>query len=876
MRIIFGENFDSQKFIIGKPSSDGEYLCGPRSLVDVISLFIGTKVSEDSQALRIEKYRKALLSKVESSFYQKSFEKNPIAVTKNILELRDELLQNGFQFNIFDSMPSRIKLLCEVEANFNSQFGYSDIYAKTMLLLAEKRIELPFEEVVVLNKKGHLSVTSVRLLNALSQVGVKISFTSDLTSACEAGTDLDKFIRAISDKEFSGAFDGDGSVRIINLGDDIEAYQHLMNYASNLDNSSYYLPVDIEKFDDILASLGTPALGTSKSSTARPLTQLIRLMEIFLWERMEPSKLLEFLTLKNKPLNGVLARELAGVLSSMPGIDSDGWREAITEFHNNTEIESTARDKAIEQYNFLFERNKYSEESVPVSEVVDLYSGLQSYLKNLSLTNEERRSMISKNISLVEILLNVLNERGTSKTLTKLELDGIISTLNLSLDSASSIEGKDRSEVITSPECIFSNVDNLIWLPFKDYLPQSSTNILSQVEIDFLKSQGVELNSSTSYLSLYESEVNLLKRVNKKLILCIPDNKNGVANHPMLLQLESLEYKLDKLLMSEQEFKANSNLIENKNKSHLPRKKAIWRVDEGLLRPRNTESYSSLDQLINYPFQYVLGYQAKLRSFNLMDINDGSRLLGSFTHRLYEEFFDEHKVQTDITSEFIDNWHRDNFLNLVSKEASVFLSSGREGDLESLKQKSLSSLKLLSSSLRDGNWEVVEMEYEFKGIQNGITISGFVDMLLKRENEYCALDIKWGSAKYYKELISSNKDLQLAIYSKLSPSENPYCHTAFFSILSETIFSKNKLAFNNAAAYPEFDHVKAYSQMMDKLNNSYSIRTEQLRSGRIEVPLGETVDDIESEFDGDSTFDAVESGPRFNDYNVLCGWNDDE
>lgn len=43
MRIIFGENFDSQKFIIGKPSSDGEYLCGPRSLVDVISLFIGTK-----------------------------------------------------------------------------------------------------------------------------------------------------------------------------------------------------------------------------------------------------------------------------------------------------------------------------------------------------------------------------------------------------------------------------------------------------------------------------------------------------------------------------------------------------------------------------------------------------------------------------------------------------------------------------------------------------------------------------------------------------------------------------------------------------------------------------------------------------------------
>lgn len=875
MRILFGENIDSQKYIVGLNQLSGDYICNLSSLTSTLALFLGTKVNEEKYPTRLEKYRQALLSKSQGSFYEKSFNRNQIAVAKNLLGLRDELKLNGYDFSISDNTPERLKLLCQVELNFESTSSFSDVYIETLKALESKNILIPFKEIIVFTPKDLLSVPSKKMLKSISNLGVEINYKSVEDAKIDKTNDLKKLIDFLRSKEKFDGFEGDGSVQLLLLEDEIESYQTVLDNFKEETDVSFYIPEHQSLIDSSLTALGLPNIGSRNTSQNRPLAQLIKLMEIFLWERTEPSKLLEFLSLRNKPLNMKLASMLAEVLSEMPGIGSDSWMEVLKEYQENADIDEDIRRKAFEQYSFLFERKKFDESAANINEIIDLYKGLLTYYKNLSKINEERRSMTLKCASVVESLIEVLGFRGIDNNISKLELDNIISTLHIEIDSPLSVESKGRLSLISSPELMMSTVEKLVWVPFLDNLPVTHTSILKNIEIDYLEGKDVLfLGQGQKYLSMYMSEIKMISQVSQQLVLCLPNHNSESATHPILLELESLGINFDKLKVS-LDYLNNSNK-EVQSKYELPRPMPFWKVTQDLLLPREYESYTSMDKLINYPFQYMLGYHAKLHPYSMLEVNDGSRLFGSFTHRLYEEFFNEYKDQEAIDEDFIRKWHEEYFLSLIEKEASVLLMQGREGEFEFIKQKSLESLMFLSTTLKENGWKVVEMEHKFSEKVNGITITGFIDMFLERGDEHCSLDIKWGSAKYYKDIISSNKDMQLGMYSKLSPSKCPYSHTAFFSILNTTIFSKNKRAFANATAYPEQDHIEAYAEMWDKMINSYDVRVEQIKSGIVEVPTDNTVDQIESVLDGENTFEAVDSGPRFNDYDILCGWNDDE
>jgi ATP-dependent helicase/nuclease subunit B len=875
MRILFGENINSQKYTIGINELSGDYICNLNSLTSTLALFLGTKKEEESYPTRLEKYRQALSANSKNSFYEKSFTRNQIAVSKNLLGLRDELKLNGYNFTITDDTPERLKLLCQVESSFDSSRSFSDVYIETLEALKTKKIQIPFNEIVVFTPENLLSIPSQKILKLLSDLGIEIKFKNIEDANRDKKCDLEKLVEFLKSKERFDGFEGDGSVQLLVLDDEIESYQIILDKFKEDTDISFYIPEHQTLVDSSLSALGLPNIGSRNSSQNRPLAQLIKLMEIFLWERTEPSKLLEFLSLRNKPLNMKLASMLAEVLSDMPGIGSDSWEEVLKEYQDNSDIEEDVRTKALEQYSFLFKRKKFDESAANIKEVIDLYKGLVKYYKNFSMVNEERRGMALKCAAIVESLIDVLEHRGVENDISKLELDNIISTLHIEIDFYVSNESKGRMSLVTSPELLLSEVKKLVWIPFLDNLPAAHTSILKNVEIEYLESKDVIfLGQGQRYLSMYTSEIRMISQISEQVVFCLPNSRSEAATHPILLELESLGISFDNLKIGVDELETSNKEV--LNRFNLPRPMPVWNVTPNLLLPRKYESYSSMDKLINYPFQYVLGYHAKLHPYSMLEVNDGSRLLGSFTHRLYEEFFNEYKDQSSIDEGFIKKWHEDNFLLLIEKEASVLLMQGREGEFEFIKQKSLESLIYLSMTLKENGWKVVEMEHEFSEEVNGITITGFIDMFLERGDEHCALDIKWGSAKYYKDIISNNKDMQLGMYSKLSPSNCPYSHTAFFSILNTNIFSKNKSAFNNAIAYPEQDHIEAYSEMWDKMINSYDVRVEQIKNGIIEVPTDNTVDQIESILDGENTFEAAESGPRFNDYDVLCGWNDDE
>ena len=874
MRILFGENIDSPKYIIGAKELSGDYICNLNSLISTIALFVGTKKNEENYPTRLEKYRQALAVYSKNSFYEKSFDRNQIAVAKNLLALRDDLKLNGYHFTTEDETPERLKTLCLVESKFESVNSFSDVYCETLNALKTKTIKIPFKEVVVFTPDELLTEPSKKILQAVSELGVSITFKV-IENLKRDENDLNKLIKFLNNKEKFKGFDGDGSLQILLLDDEVESYQKVLHNFKNDSGVSFYFPTHQNLLDSSLSVLGLPNIGSHSSSQNRPLTQLIKLMEIFLWKNIDPSKLLEFLSLRNKPLNKKLASRLAEVLSEMPGVGSDSWEDVLSKFKSDEALEKSIKDKVLEQYTFLFERKKFDESGADINEVIALYKGLAKYYGNLSNVSEERKNIVLKCAAIVESFIEVLEYRGVDNSISKLELDNIISTLHIEVDSSLSLESKGRLNFISSPELVMSSISKLVWIPFLDNLPATNTSILKNSEIDFLKAQGVMFSGQgKKYLSMYLSETKMITQVLDQLVLCIPNPRTESATHPILLELESIGIGIDKLKKNINEL-ADIN-TEKVRRYNLPSPMPTWKITPELLLPREHESYSSMDKLINYPFQYVLGYHAKLHPYSMSEINDGSRLFGSFTHRLYEEFFNEHKDQSPIEEGYIKKWHEEKFSRLIEKEASVLLMQGREGEFEFIKQKSFESLVYLSASLKENGWKVIEMEYKFSEKVNDITISGFIDMLLERGDERCSLDIKWGSAKYYREIISKNKDMQLGMYSKLSPSKAPYSHTAFFSILNTAIFSKNKYAFNSAIAYPEQDHVEAYSEMWEKMTNSYNIRVEQLRNGIVEVPTEHTIEQLDAALDGDNTFEAVESGPRFNDYKILCGWSDDE
>jgi RecB family exonuclease len=272
----------------------------------------------------------------------------------------------------------------------------------------------------------------------------------------------------------------------------------------------------------------------------------------------------------------------------------------------------------------------------------------------------------------------------------------------------------------------------------------------------------------------------------KRLVLVLPDTIDGSAvnPHPLWGDLEAAFGHLDPLSLntgSPQEsilWKDQFILpaFEELATRLLGRPQPFLKIDllAKRLGHRTEETFTSLETLLYYPYQWVFRHQVKLTKSAILSVVPDNRLMGNLAHRFFEILLRQEGIQ-EWSKTQVEQWVDDESYRLFLREGAVLLMYGREPERQSFLSRVKFAAWSLINLIKQGGWRIAHTEKALEGTLMGITIAGRADLVLEREGEVAVVDLKWSGFNRRKELIRNEEDLQLVLYYGKRENGGPQC-----------------------------------------------------------------------------------------------------
>lgn len=261
-------------------------------------------------------------------------------------------------------------------------------------------------------------------------------------------------------------------------------------------------------------------------------------------------------------------------------------------------------------------------------------------------------------------------------------------------------------------------------------------------------------------------------------------------------------------------------------------------ADGGLRLAR--ESYSSIDELIQHPFDYVMEYLLGYDSYGEAQLSDLPTVKGNVAHLYVQTLIDECGGDLDA----MEKAHAERFESIVlscAEKTGAMLLAGEYGlewgKFRHVLQKSVNGL--LGIIRRNGyriEGAEVHVETEFPVIG---PFHAYIDLLLKdRQDRWVIFDLKWSEGKSYERRMESRDIIQLALYRealirKTGREVSVYGYWVFprYEFLTECPGVEGDRVLRYRTEPGEMDGVK---DIFEQVCNSYRFRMDQIRQGLIE------------------------------------------
>jgi len=958
MIIQFGLEIEERTFPeYIKIPEEVDLCCNSNSLISYLEKHLGISYPERHDYLRFEQYRQILMVHLKlhpKAFYETSFEADSMATAIALLQRRDELLINGWDFKYNATMPTRLKTLAEIETLVENEDptplfdGFAERFRRVLKFVS--LLPLPLQKIYLNEPLDKLPPHLQELLKALRNIGIDLIELKHPIAA-EAG-DLQSFQKALlKAPDQCKVVKADGSLIIIQAKRETYAAEYLAKVF--VENPTYrpvcLIPDKNRALDNTLVEEGLPSLGILSASIARPTLQILKLVSTFLWKPINPYKILEFVSLPNTPIHPVLARGIARIMAQKPGLFSGAWNAMVRQFFDyydekitpsdldtgqeqpeNREKLEEERDKAQEEYNFWFKRRRYdTAKSVPKSEVIDLYryvsiwarkkededkkkienyqnkidapSTLHTDIQGLEFKKENLQNglpaleglrMQSNNIVQV---LEALPEHDTH--LSNLRLERLVRTINEPAAIRFRSEEIGHIPYVYKGSAIVRPAEDVFWWNFVDVERETGFARWYTKERAYLEQAKVSVETpfEENYRLLWQ-RMQAILRTQKRLVLVMPEYIEGKEQlaHPLWGDLCAAlgEDNLEQIIVNldtqkniqflEKHFALPSfislmpNTLGQPNPYfYVPKEKSVQQSE--------TESFSSLNSLLYYPYQWVFRYQVKFKKSSMLSVVKDRVLKGNIAHNVFEGLFNTMKAsEAKWTKEQVLDWVEVYISGLFEREGAVLLMYGQEAERIGLTNKIKQAAWALVFAIQENNWTIVGTELPISGKVARQELKGIVDLVLQRKkgNDYekAIIDLKWGGATYRKDQLRNGEDLQLVIYSKLLEQHESWAHTAYFIIESGKIIARNNVAFDSAEVVAsDVDFREIHQTIWNRIEKTYQLRMNQIKEGEIEVRTALTEEELDTLIQ-ENTMDPSEfmdllsmkrGNAKFDDYQVL-------
>lgn len=563
---------------------------------------LGLEKTRPQEHLRIEQYRQILESYLDvnpQAFFANSFKADSFSSADLLLKMRDELLLTAWDFSVQEGMPTRLRQFVTIEqyAIGKLEAGFSERFLAVENAL--KIQTLPLQELHLNEPLNLMPLHWQRLFKALANQGVLLKqIELSMPNSLSQKTDLDVFKDRILKAEQAEniALKADGSLLILQANHDTDAAYFLAKWRRENSDFSPVLLLDRQKsktLDIAMIQEGLPSFGLQSISLARPMAQLLKLSTAFLWEPIDVYKILEFLSLPNKPIQHSLARNLADAIAKRPGLFGALWMSTVARFfakmrddikEKQSKGEAVYEDEknlknAEQQYEFWFsKRLRFSRrQGVPVKECVHLFEYIYKWaaqeidtlkerirnyeeiitkqlfkdevdlLRLRSKIESSQQSQISLNALRIqsERLLQVMEVYAIKENvrLSPLELERIMKALEEPAPLILRPKEVGYWQYFTHTSTITASTESLLWWNFVDTPKSALFSIWYPQERLYLDTLAYSLDAmeQKQELSIWQNK-RTLAAVEKQLILVIPKTVEGqnTAPHPFWCDLEAI------------------------------------------------------------------------------------------------------------------------------------------------------------------------------------------------------------------------------------------------------------------------------------------------------------------------------------------------
>ena len=508
MKIIFGLALDQSFYPIPTQSQTGIRYLGKNSLLFTIENYLGLSGQYDDDFLRVEQFRQLLsehLLQNPDTFYAPSFWADQFATAEDLLNRRDELLVAGFDFTAQANLPTRLAQIVEIEelvqAKQGTQLsrGIADRIVAVLTKLEHRSV--PVEEIQCVEPLDLLPIAYQRLLQKLVSRGVKL--TEIQAPGDFPDTDLGKLQQLLStqtNQQLDFQIKKDGSLLLVKGKRDTDLAAML---AGMFRKNPTYQPLLIlsgpaQVLDNSLIKEGLPGLGVQTVSLSRPALQLLKLATSFLWNPLDPYKVLEFVSLSIQPLEKDLAYSIAQQIAQSPGLQSDAWNAQISRYFKSLEdkgVDSEEIRRIRRDFEFWFNRERYpSEAKVPKENAVELFTYLELW------ANQQLKDGIGESTPMLLLALQAgkirqLLEELSETELAALDLERVVRTIYEPAPLQIFQKQRGALPIILQANALWGDAEKSIWWNFVQQDPSYFFAKWYQHEIEFLTNAGVRLES---------------------------------------------------------------------------------------------------------------------------------------------------------------------------------------------------------------------------------------------------------------------------------------------------------------------------------------------------------------------------------------------
>lgn len=849
MKIFYSPAFSANTYFDWEVQgiSFDEKVCGNTELFGLFGLHLGIHrdilPSVEREAQYYNVFRE-YIDKNPKSIFTDSFSFGGMTVSSRCLQWRDKLMLAGWNPEI-EQPSERLATLAEVEKFFKCP-GEVDCI-KDILEAMDKKCPLPKgSEVLMFGLERNLLPPYVeRAMKALERDGVKVEKVQMQTFA---SGNLGRIQRYLLGCPLERLEPNDDSFRVLEFPDEMTALQ----YVASIDKDKYdvYINSDNKKFDDLQCSLNCPVSGSSIVNGSTQIVQVFKIGLSLFDYPMNIVNVLSWLVMPFSPIDGVLRYSLARVITDKGGMCNKEWNQAVRDYletTRNKDEDRNTREKNVAALDVFLPRSE--EEGVDIAV-------LKKYIEWMLSWSD--RKMNGKNLAEFEVrqfgqlvsmfkALNIVTNTEVKKCIPYSQLEQWMNAIFGSMSCKYRDAERKARFVVSSPGDLAADAESILWMDFYNYIVSPSYyDFLNLKEKQALTEAGCYLWNEDKETELYNKLYLIpVLRCRKRLTAIeVKRREMKMTNrHPLRIRLErtfenlGFESIYRESTLPQEYLKKEALVINDNMKTEI----RIKNADK--MKFPDHESSTSLDLLIQHPYDYVMQTLGKFRngtSYQL-DANNLSLTKGNVAHAVIQGLFTKNDFDLDKLESKFDTEFEGFLKECIAGYGAVLLMKENRTEHLLFRKQLYDSIRALMDIIKSCNLKVEGCESEIIGdigFDKGTLIKGFLDMTLSDSNgDQVIFDFKWSRIKKYTEKLKGNRAMQLAIYEALLSAEKDknVAVKGYFIMPDHVLLTTNE---NFKGTDVRFIKPTEISPLLPKIKASYSYRRTQLEGGLIETADG--------------------------------------